>query len=111
LISVIAFDNLERVAHRANNLLQANRGAFQELLHSCAAIEYVWPEHGTVVFPKLLSRKNAELYQLLREKYDTSVVPGEFFYMPDHFRVGLGGDTQMTREALERLRQALDELA
>jgi hypothetical protein len=29
--------------------------------------------------------------------------------MPDHFRIGIGGDPEMTATALERLAQALDE--
>ena len=50
------------------------------------------------------------LCDLLREKYETSVVPGRFFEMPAHFRLGLGGDTQILKSGLERLRDALDEL-
>ena len=109
-LSVIAFDNLERIAVRANKMLSANRAAFQQTMQSCTAIEYVWPDHGTVVFPKLRSGRNDELYRVLRERYNTSVVPGEFFYMPEHFRVGLGGETEMTREGLVRLRAALDDV-
>jgi hypothetical protein len=110
VLSVIAFDHLDRVAARASELLNTNRAAFQEILDSCAAIEYVWPEHGTVVFPKLRHGSGQQIDQLLRDKYETGVVPGEFFYMPEHFRVGLGGDTAMTREGLVRLRRALEEV-
>jgi aspartate/methionine/tyrosine aminotransferase len=51
------------------------------------------------------------LCELLREKYETSVVPGRFFEMPAHFRVGLGGDSETLAEGLERLGGALDEFA
>ncbi len=51
------------------------------------------------------------LCDLLREKYETSVAPGRFFEMPDHFRLGIGGSTEITAEALARLGAALDELA
>ena len=47
----------------------------------------------------------------LRENYDTSIVPGEFFEMPEHFRIGIGGETQNVAEGLKRLGAALDELA
>jgi len=47
----------------------------------------------------------------LREKYETSVVPGRFFDTPRHFRVGIGGHPEMTRTAFERLSLALDEYA
>jgi len=47
--------------------------------------------------------------RLLREKHDTSVVPGTYFDMPQHFRIGIGGDPEMTSAGLERLGLALDE--
>jgi aspartate/methionine/tyrosine aminotransferase len=47
-------------------------------------------------------------FDLLREQFETSVVPGRFFEMPQHFRVGVGGDVAMTAEGLRRLGNALD---
>jgi hypothetical protein len=48
---------------------------------------------------------------LLRGKYETTVVPGKFFEMPDHFRVGIGCDSDMLAAGLEQLGKALDEMA
>ena len=48
-------------------------------------------------------------YTLLREKYETSVVPGHFFCAPDHFRIGITCDTDILRAGLDRLNSALDE--
>jgi len=48
---------------------------------------------------------------LLHEKYETTVVPGSFFEMPRHFRIGIGGDTPTLRAGLERLSAALDAFA
>ena len=45
------------------------------------------------------------------ERNETCVTPGSYFDMPDGFRVGIGGDPEMTREGLNRLGLALDELA
>jgi len=39
------------------------------------------------------------------------VVPGRFFEMPEHFRIGVGGKTEDVREGLARIGTALDELA
>jgi aspartate/methionine/tyrosine aminotransferase len=47
---------------------------------------------------------------LLRTKYETSVVPGSFFEMPAHFRLGFAGDTETLVAGLERLSAALDEV-
>ena len=58
---------------------------------------------------------DADFFELLqkvemKDKYETSVVPGSFFEMPAHFRVGLGGDSETLTQGLERLGKALDEL-
>jgi len=50
-----------------------------------------------------------KVFQRLREKYETSVVPGRFFEMPQHFRIGIGGPSAELREGLERLGAALDD--
>ena len=69
------------------------------------------PEHGTIVFPRLKKGSVENLVCLLHEMYKTSVVHGRFFDTPQHFRVGIGGDSEMTRTAFERLSLALDEYA
>ncbi len=108
LISVIAFDNLERVAGRARAILEENHRSFREFMTSRKDLAVVQPGIGTTVFPKLLSGDVEDLDRFVRERYETSFVPGKFFEMPEHFRLGLGGDPQMTREGLERLSEALD---
>lgn len=110
MLSVIALDNLDRVAARAKKLLSANRPVLDTFLQSRTDMVCVRPEFGTIAFPKLLRRSVQDLNQLLREKYDTSIAPGRFFDMPQHFRVGIGGDPAMTQEGFERLDKALDEL-
>jgi aspartate/methionine/tyrosine aminotransferase len=110
LMSVIALDNLERVATRAKKLLEANRPVLDSFLRSRDDIEYVRPEFGTVAFPKLRHGTVEQLDRLLREEYETSVVPGSYFGMAEHFRVGIGGDPEMTLAGLERLGWALDKL-
>jgi aspartate/methionine/tyrosine aminotransferase len=46
----------------------------------------------------------------LREKYETSVVPGRFFDLPAHFRVGMAVDTDILEQGLARVAEALDEI-
>ena len=45
---------------------------------------------------------------MLRERFETSVVPGDFFEQPQHFRVGFGGATEAVRGGLERIETALE---
>jgi len=111
LISVIALDNLDRVAARAKSILDSNRAKLNALLDSRADLECFRPEFGTVMFPKLRKGSVDEFCTLLAEKYETSVVPGRFFEMRQHFRVGIVGDEQITAEGLTRLGRALDEFA
>ena len=110
LLSVIALDNLDRVAARAKHLLDINRQSLNAFLASRNDVEYCRPEFGTTIFPKLCQGSVDELLRLSTAKYETGFVPGSYFDMPQHFRLGIGGDPEMTREGLERLGMALDEL-
>ena len=109
-LSMIALDHLDRVTARAKRILEANRPVLAAFLRSRDDLEYYQPEFGTIVFCRLRSGSVDQLYRLLMEKYETCVAPGRFFDMPDGFRVGIGGDPEMTREGLARLGLALDEL-
>jgi hypothetical protein len=109
LISVIALDHLDQVAARAGKLVDVNRKALNEFLDAQTTLDVYRPQHGTIVFPRLRKGSVDDFVKLLREKYETSVVPGRFFDMPQHFRIGIGGEPGMTRIGLERLGEALDE--
>lgn len=109
-LSVIAFNQLDELAARSKSILDKNRQLLNEFLDSRVDLELVRPTFGTVMFPRLKAGTSNELCGLLKEKYETSVVPGRFFEMPEHFRVGLAGDSNELREGLERLGKALDEL-
>ena len=111
MLSVVALDNLPKIMERTRTILDANRLALNSFLDSRSDLEVFRPIAGTVVFPRLKTGPVDEFCTLLREKYEAGVVPGKFFEMPTHFRIGIGGDIAMTAEALNRLGQALDEFA
>jgi aspartate/methionine/tyrosine aminotransferase len=110
-LSVIALDNLKRVAARAKQILHTNRRTLDAFLVSRSDLEYYRPAFGTIIFLRLRRGDAEKLCRFLMEKYETCVTPGSYFDMPDGFRVGIGGDPEMTREGLNRLGLALDELA
>jgi len=110
LLSVIALDKLPQVSARAKNILHTNRALLKKLLDSRKELLAIWPEAGTIVFPLLASGHAEAFCQLLRDKYETSVVPGRFFESPEHFRIGVGGETENVREGLSRIAAALDEI-
>lgn len=109
LLSVIALDQLPQIAARAKALLSANRALVKDFLDSRKDLVTIWPEAGTIAFPQLTTGHADAFCQLLMEKYETSVVPGRFFDAPEHFRIGVGGDTEKVREGLSRIAAALDE--
>jgi aspartate/methionine/tyrosine aminotransferase len=111
LLSVFALDNMREIEAYARTRLAANRPILQEFLASRRDLKSIHADAGTVSFPKLASGKVDALCQLLREKYDTTVVPGRFFEMRDHFRIGIGGKTELLQEGLKHLGKALDEIA
>ncbi|HEV8428114.1 MAG TPA: aminotransferase class I/II-fold pyridoxal phosphate-dependent enzyme [Pyrinomonadaceae bacterium] len=110
-MSVVAFGQLEEIGTRAKELFDRNRKLLNEFLDTREDLEVVRPEFGTVMFPRVRHGSSEELCRLLREKYETTVVPGRFFEMPAHFRIGIAGDTATLEEGLDRLGKALDEMA
>jgi aspartate/methionine/tyrosine aminotransferase len=108
-MSVNAFDRLETLRQRARALLMANRRLLDQFLDAHPELQTFRPPAGTVVFPELPNGDPDAFFKLLRDKYKTSVVPGEFFGMPRHFRIGIGGETAMVAEGLDRLDAALSE--
>ncbi|MGI8889960.1 MAG: pyridoxal phosphate-dependent aminotransferase [Chthoniobacterales bacterium] len=110
-MSVTAFNHLSQFRERARKLIATNRRLLDAFLDSRSDLECFRPPGGTVVFPRLAKGDPAKFFLLLREKYETSVVPGELFERPRHFRLGIGGPTKELRAGLERLSAALEEFA
>jgi aspartate/methionine/tyrosine aminotransferase len=110
-LSVIALQRIGQIADRTRNLLDMNRALLNAFLDSRDDLEVVRSGFGTVVFPRLKSGSVDILCSHLRDKHDTTVVPGRFFELPDHFRLGFGCDTSMLSGGLERLGAALDHRA
>lgn len=108
-LSVVAIKQLEGIGENAKQLLDRNRQILNDFLDTREDLEVVRPEFGTVMFPRVRHGTSERLCDLLREKYETSVVPGIFFEMPAHFRIGIAGNTDSLLEGLTRLGLALDE--
>src|SRR5580698_3990423 len=107
LLGVIALDNLNRVRDRARALLEPNRALVNEFLSGHAELDCEPSRFGTTVFPRLKTGSADDFVALLREQFETSVVPGDFFERPQHFRIGFCGATETVRVGLERLGAAL----
>lgn len=107
-LSLAAFRDLDAIARRSRTLLDANAAALNDFYAAHAAFLDARPHaHGTVSFPRLRDGSVDALCGLLAERFETAVVPGRYFGMRDHLRIGLGVDPAAFREALERLGRAL----
>ena len=108
-LSVIAFQNFEKIRAWSRALLERNRELLNKFLATRTDLQVRPLQFGTVVFPQLLTGSVDKFSELFREKYEGTVVPGSFFEMPGHFRIGIGGETEGVAASLERLGTALDE--
>jgi aspartate/methionine/tyrosine aminotransferase len=106
--SAVAFKHLERFQQRSQSILAANRPLIDQFMAAHQTVlDWAPPDLGPVCFPRLRFGSADDFCVRLRAEYDVGVIPGRFFEMPDHFRVGLGGPTEDLRVGLERLSQAL----
>lgn len=109
-LACIAFEHLDHVVGEIPALLAHNRGRWNAFLESRNDLEAMPAEHGITAFPRWRGGDTEQLDQHLRERFETAIVPGRWFELPDHFRAGFGLPTGDFEEALGRLGQALDEL-
>jgi aspartate/methionine/tyrosine aminotransferase len=107
LLSVAAFKHLNLLRERARRIVEADRKLLREFLERQEEVSAVATDWGTTSFLKL-RRGNVDTFlERLRSDFDTSAVPGRFFEMPDHFRIGMGVNTEMFAEGLNRIGRAL----
>lgn len=109
-LSCIVLANLDQIAKRSREMLAANHMAFNRFLDERKDLDAARFDSGTISFPRLKGGEVDALCDLLRDKYETTVVPGRFFEMADHFRIGLGCEKEIFAAGIERLGQALDEI-
>jgi aspartate/methionine/tyrosine aminotransferase len=105
LLSVAAFQNLDHIQKRTREIVKADRKLLEEFLNRQTRFSAARTEHGTTCFLRLLNGGVDAFLARMRSDFDTSAVPGRFFDMPDHIRIGMGVNTDIFREGLRRLEQ------
>jgi aspartate/methionine/tyrosine aminotransferase len=110
-LSLIALERLDEIAAATGGHLARNRSLANAFFASRAELEAAPMIHGVTAFPRLLRGEVDALHDRLRAEHDTAIVPGRFFGLADHFRIGVGGPTETVEAGLGRLGAALDELA
>ncbi len=110
-LATFAFGRLGPLAARARGILDANRARWHEFLTERALdLEAELSPIGTTSFPRVVRVDADALARLLRDRYETSIVPGRFFGAPQHVRIGLSGDPEIFAEGTLRFGRALDDL-
>jgi aspartate/methionine/tyrosine aminotransferase len=107
VLSAAAFQYLDLLRERARRIVEADRKLLRDFLKQQSSLSAVSTEWGTTSFPRLLNGNADSFLQRLRKEFETSAVPGRFFEMPDHFRIGMGVNTEMFAEGLNRISRAL----
>ncbi len=107
LLAVAVFTHLNRLREKARGIVDADRKLLRDFLVKQSGLSAVWTDWGTTSFVQLEEGNADDFLERLRTKFDTSAVPGRFFEMPDHFRIGMGVNTEMFAEGLNRISRAL----
>ncbi|OGD12662.1 MAG: hypothetical protein A2Y86_07670 [Candidatus Aminicenantes bacterium RBG_13_62_12] len=109
-ISLRLFPRLDDFRGQASPLVERNKVRMKSFVGSEEKLRWVEPSAGVVCFPRLSGVSGRRLEQVLRESYDTGVVPGDFFGEPDHVRIGFGVPEDTLERGLENIRLALSGL-
>lgn len=109
-ISAKIFPLLDAIKDKNKPFISQNLGMVKEFIRGERKLSWVEPAQGVICFPKLKTRaKGDELARVLREKYETSLVPGRFFEEPKHFRLGFAVPSNVLAQGLKNIKEALKE--
>ncbi len=109
-LACIALARLDEVDADTPALLARNRALANTFFAGRSDLEAAPMTSGITCFPRLLRGDVDTLNDRLRADYETSIVPGRFFGLADHFRIGVGNPTGIVAAGLERLGAALDAM-
>jgi len=105
-VSCIALANLDQIGQWARELLDVNRALANEFIVATPELDYEPIETGTVLFPRI-DFPVEKFCAFLREQLQTVVTPGWFFGSRDRIRIGIGGETSILKDGLNRIHDAL----
>ncbi|HKI01703.1 MAG TPA: pyridoxal phosphate-dependent aminotransferase [Thermoanaerobaculia bacterium] len=107
-LALAAFRQLPRLTERARTLLDPNLRQVHAFLEEHREwLDCVVPPRSMTVFPRLKQEEDSDaLHDWLRTR-ETSIVPGRFFEMPRHFRLGFAVRPEDVTEGLRHLSEGL----
>lgn len=109
-LTLFALRNEARLLERTKSITRTNLALIREWVESRDDVSWFEPEGGTMALVRLSHDINTmKLGNLLREKYSTLVVPGDFFSLRDFIRVSCGVAKDTLVEGLANIDAALNE--
>jgi aspartate/methionine/tyrosine aminotransferase len=110
-IALAALKKGPELVLRCQQIALRNLKILREWIEKRGDLQWVEPAGGTVCMIKLPHTVDAQvLCTLLREKYSTLVVPGDFFWVRGFIRVSAGMDEDILRQGLKNVGKAIDQL-
>src|SRR5258706_6038229 len=110
-IALLALRRAPELILRCQQIAMRNFKIIKEWIEKRGDVHWVEPAGGTVCMVKLPLGVDAQaLCTLLREKYATLVVPGDFFYVRGFIRISAGMDEDILRTGLKNVSKAIDQL-
>ncbi|HLY12128.1 MAG TPA: pyridoxal phosphate-dependent aminotransferase [Planctomycetota bacterium] len=110
-IALLALRKGPELVLRCQQIAMRNFKIIREWVEKRGDLHWVEPSGGTVCMIKLPHTVDAQsLAGLLREKFSTLVVPGDFFYIHGFIRVSAGMDEDILRQGLRNIGKAIDQL-
>jgi aspartate/methionine/tyrosine aminotransferase len=105
------FPRLDDLRRRNQAVIGPNHARVAAFMAAEPRLEWIEPENGIIAFPRINGPGSGdELARLLKERHETSVVPGRFFEEPRHFRMGFGAAPEVLERGLKAIGRALGEL-
>jgi aspartate/methionine/tyrosine aminotransferase len=102
-LAQFALDKFDLISKRNYRIITKNRETLKQWFEEHSQyFDYYLPEAGVLCFPGLknIPISSKELALDLFDKKSLLVVPGECFDIPNHLRIGFGGDTHKLEKSL-----------
>jgi len=97
---------------RARKIIRENWEIVQEWLDSHGSLfEYVPPKAAAICFIKQnTGLTSVELMKRIMDEKSVLIMPGEYFDMPGHLRIGFGSEPEYLRQSLSLISELLNDL-
>ena len=100
----LALDRLTQLLQPVRVIEQESRPMWERWLSGTEGIRCVVPEFGIIAFPRIEGVEDTiALSEFLAREHQVDAVPGEFFGLPGHLRIGCGVPPATLEEGLARL--------